>query len=334
MQNSARERLGSPPHEDPMPARPAALGSRLLRPARPAPAAAGLKPALLLSLQAFEAAVRLGSFKAAATALHLSPSAVSHRIRNLERALGDRLFTRAHRVVRPTRAGVALAATTGRAFADLLRATAPAQSASGQRRLRLAVAPPFASLWLVPRIGGFMAAHPDIELAIENVSRSVDLETEPFDAAIRVGDGNFPALTAIHLMDIGTVPVATKALARRLRLRQPADLAAATLIHVSTFPLAWPVWLGGAGIGGMKARQAMWVDSFGAALEAAEQGVGVALGLDPLFRERERAGAVCRPIAVTYATGSLWLVHPPADRGNPILRSFKRWLLAELAGDR
>jgi DNA-binding transcriptional LysR family regulator len=333
MQNSTFERARSLSYEGPMPVRPT-IGPRLLRPARPAPAAAGLKPALLLALQAFEAAMRLGSFKAAATALHLSPSAVSHRIRNLERALGDRLFTRAHRAVRPTRSGVTLAATTGRAFADLLRATAPAESVVGQRRLRLAVAPPFASAWLVPRIGGFMAAHPDVEVAIENLSRPVDLETEPFDAAIRVGDGNFPALTAIHLMEIGTTPVATKALARRLRLRQPADLAAATLIHVSTFPLAWPVWFGGAGVGGMKARHGMWVDSFGAALEAAEHGVGVALGLQPLFIERERAGAVCRPIDFTYATGSLWLVHPPSDRGNPILRSFKRWMLATLGRDR
>jgi DNA-binding transcriptional LysR family regulator len=317
-----------------MPMLPAALSPRLLKAARPAPAAAGLKPALLLSLQAFEAAVRLGSFKAAATALHLSPSAVSHRIRHLERLLGEPLFTRAHRAVRPTRAGVALAATTGRAFADLLRATAPAESAPGQRRLRVAVAPPFASLWLLPRLGAFMAAHPDIEVAIDNLSRSVDLETEPFDAAIRVGDGNFPGLAAIHLMEIGTTPLASRALARRLRLRQPADLAAATLIHVSSFPLAWPVWFGGAGIGGMKARHGMWVDSFDMAQAAAEQGIGVALGLAPLFAAREQAGAVCRPIDFTYATGSLWLVHPPADRGNPVLRSFKRWLLAALARDR
>jgi DNA-binding transcriptional LysR family regulator len=314
--------------------RSSAIKPRLLRAAQPVPAAAGLKPAFLLSLQAFEAAVRLGSFKAAAAVLHLSPSAISHRIRHLERALGDRLFTRAHRAVRPTRAGVALAATTGRAFADLLRATGPSAAAAGQRRLSLAVAPPFASLWLLPRIGDFMAAHPEIELAIENLSRPVDLETEPFDAAIRVGDGRFPGLTTMPLMEIGTTPIASKALARRLRLRQPADLAAAPLIHVSSFPLAWPVWLGGAGVGGIKGRQALWVDSFGAALEAAEQGIGVALGLEPLVRARERQGSLCIPIAFSYATGSLWLVHPPSNRDNPMLRAFKRWLQAEITRDR
>jgi DNA-binding transcriptional LysR family regulator len=311
-------------------ARVPTIAPRLLRPARPVPAAAGLGSAMLLSLQAFEAAMRLGSFKAAATALHLSPSAVSHRIRSLERVLGDRLFTRAHRAIRPTAAGITLAATTGRAFADLLRATGPADTGAGHRRLRLAVAPPFASAWLLPRLAGFTADHPEIELAIESLSRPVDLETEPFDAAIRVGDGHFPGLEPVHLMAIGTTPIARPRLIQRLRLRQPADLASAPLIHVSTFPLAWPVWLGGAGLGGLKAPQTIWVDTFGAAVEAAEHGIGVALGLVPLFAAQERAGSIARPFDFTYGTGSLWLVHPPAERGNPILRAFKQWLLAEI----
>jgi DNA-binding transcriptional LysR family regulator len=308
-----------------------AMRPHLLKAARPLPAAAGLTPAVLLALQAFEAAVRLGSFKAAAAALHLSASAVSHRIRNLERALGERLFTRAHRAVLPTRAGTALAATTGRAFADLLRAAAPAESAPGRRRLRLAAAPPFASAWLIPRIGSFLAVHPEIELAIETLSRPVDLETEPFDAAIRIGDGTFPGLTALHLMEIGTTPVAGEAWARQRGLAQPQDLMSAPLIHVSSYPLAWPLWFKGAGIGGAVASQAIWVDTFGAAWEAAEHGVGVALGLMPLV---ERARGLCRPFAFTLPTGSLWLVHTGADRSQPVLRAFKRWLMAKLGQNR
>jgi DNA-binding transcriptional LysR family regulator len=308
-----------------------AIGPRLLKPARPRPAAAGLTPAALLALQAFEAAIRLGSFKAAATALHLSPSAVSHRIRTLERTLGEQLFTREHRAVRPTRTGTALAATTGRAFADLLRAAGPAENAVGQRRLRLAVAPPFASAWLMPRLGSFLASHPEIEFAIETVSRSVDLETEPFDAAIRVSDGTFPGLTALHLMEIGTTPVAGEALARKLRLGHPADLASMRLIHVSSYPLAWPLWFNGAGIGGAAGRQAVWVDTFGAAWEAAEHGVGVALGLMPLV---DGARGLCRPFSFILPTGGLWLVHTGADRSQPVLRAFKRWLMAALAHNR
>lgn len=303
----------------------------LLKPARPLPAAAGLTPAVLLALQAFEAVIRLGSFKAAATALHLTPSAISHRIRMLERALGELLFTRAHRAVRPTRAGTALAATTGRAFADLLRAASPAESAVGRRRLRLAVAPPFASAWLMPRVGRFLQAHPEIELAVETLSRPVDLETEPFDAAIRVGDGTFPGLTALHLMEIGTTPLATERLIRDLTLDRPAALARAPLIHVSSYPLAWPLWFSGVGIGGASQSRAFWVDTFGAAWEAAEHGLGVALGLMPLV---ENARGLSRPFAFTLPTGGLWLLHTGADRSQPVLRAFKRWIAAELARHR
>src|SRR5229473_3917750 len=122
-----------------MAARPAASPPRLLRAARSLPAASRLKPALLLSLQAFDAAVRLNSFKAAAEALHLTPSAISHRIRNLERAVGSVLFTRAHRTVEVTPAGRALATATGRAFGELERATTPLAGAQASLRLRLNV---------------------------------------------------------------------------------------------------------------------------------------------------------------------------------------------------
>src|SRR5882672_10189436 len=107
---------------------------RILRAAEPLPAATRLKPALLLSLQAFDAAVRLGSFKEAAEALHLTPSAISHRIRNLERTVGGALFTRVHRSVRITPTGRALAGATGRAFAELVRATAPLAGTQANHR--------------------------------------------------------------------------------------------------------------------------------------------------------------------------------------------------------
>lgn len=297
------------------------------------PAASRLKPALLLSLQAFDTAVRLGSFKDAAEALHLTPSAISHRIRNLETAMGGALFIRAHRTVRVTPTGHALAIATGRAFGELMRATAPLAGLGASRRLRLGVSSLFASAWLIPRVAGFMTNHPDIELVIENLTGPLDLESESFDAAVHVGDGNWPRLVARHLLDLHATPVATPALVRRLNLRRPADVARAPMIHVVSYPLAWPMWLRRTGAGPAKAKQAIWVDSFEAALQLAERGAGVALGLSPLFAEREKAGRLCRPIDRTNPTGGYWLLHRQQERGNVALRTFKRWLLAELAAD-
>ncbi len=314
-----------------MAARPAASPPRLLRAARSLPAASRLKPALLLSLQAFDAAVRLNSFKAAAEALHLTPSAVSHRIRNLEKTIGGPLFTRKHRAVHITPAGRALSAATGRAFAELLRASEPLAGAQATSRLRLSVSPLFASAWLIPRVPAFMADHHEIELVIESSLQILDFDNDAVHAGVRVGDGNWPGLLVQHLMDLYATPVAAPALVRRLKLERPADIARAPMIHVASFPLAWSEWLRQAGAGPVKPKQTVWVDSFEAAAQLAERGAGVALGLVPLFAEREVTGRLCRPMPQRYATGAYWLVHRPEEQGNKALRVFKRWLTAELA---
>lgn len=303
---------------------------RLLRAARASPAASRLRPALLLSLQAFDAAVRLQSFKAAAEALHLTPSAVSHRIRNLERTLGSALFTRKHRTIKVTAAGRVLAASTGRAFAELLKACEPLAGAEGNTRLRLSVSPLFASAWLIPRLPRFMARHPDIELVIESSLQVLDFDSEVMHAGIRVGDGNWPGLTALHLMDLHVTPVAAPDLVERLKLRSATDVARAPMIQVSWFPLAWTEWLRQAGQPQVQAKRTIWVDSFEAAVQLAERGAGIALGLSPLFAEREAAGRLCRPLPQRYATGAYWLVHRRDEQSNKALRAFKRWLLAEL----
>ncbi len=212
------------------------MTARRLRSAAPRIAAATLKPTQLLALQAFDVAVRLGSFKDTADALNLSASAVSHRIRNLEQALGAALFVRNHRAIEPTAEGRALAAATGRAFAELARVDLPSGGTAGRQRLKLKVFPLFASAWLIPRLAGFVAKHPDIDLAIETSSYTIDFDVEAFDAGISVGDGSFAGLDALHLAPLRATPIATPALARRLKLREPRDLARAVLIHVTPFP--------------------------------------------------------------------------------------------------
>lgn len=309
---------------------PAQIAARRLRSAQPKIAAATLKPAQLLALQAFDVAVRSGSFKATAHALNVSASAVSHRIRNLEQTLGIALFVRTHRAVHPTAAGRTLAAATGRAFAELARTGLPIGNSAGRQRLRLKVFPLFASAWLIPRLAGFVAKHPDIDLAIETSSYVVDFDVEAYDAAISVGDGTFAGLEAMHLAPLKATPIATPSLVRRLKLREPRDLERAVLIHVTVFPAAWPQWLRRAGIADLEPRRSISVDSFVAAIQAAEQGAGVALGMDLFIDEGERAGAIRRPFPIESSSGSYWLIHPPGARRNRALAVFRRWLLAEL----
>jgi LysR family transcriptional regulator, glycine cleavage system transcriptional activator len=305
------------------------MATRRLRPCRSDIAAVSLKTSQLLALQAFDVAVRLGSFKAAALALNLSASAISHRVRHLEQAMGVNLFTRTHRAVHPTAAGKSLALSTGRAFAELARSgtTGP----SGRRRLRMKAFPLFASAWLIPRLADFTAKYPEVDISIETSSRIVDFNVEAFDANICVGDGRFDGLDALHLADLRSTPIAAPHLADRLRLKKPTDLQRATLIHVTTFPKAWSEWLEAAGVPKLKPVRTIAVDTFVAAIQAAEQGAGVALGMDLFIAERERQGTIRRLFQVGSPTGSYWFVHTPESRRNRTLQLFKRWLLAELA---
>ncbi|MFN5484636.1 MAG: LysR substrate-binding domain-containing protein, partial [Bradyrhizobium sp.] len=240
------------------------------------------------------------------------------------------LFHRAHRVVRPTHAGEKLAAATGRAVAAMAQAEA-AVEAAGQRRLRLKVLPQFASAWLIPRLSSFLTRHSEVDLAIETSNRNVDFDTETFDAGISVGPDKPEGVVAHRLMDVSTVPVGAPALARRLKLRTAADLGRAVLIHVTTFPAAWPLWFKHAGEPMPPAMRAISVDSFVAALQAAERGAGVALALEPFIAESERRGTIRRLLPVGHVTGSYWLVHPSGAQRNRALQTFKKWLLAELA---
>jgi LysR family transcriptional regulator, glycine cleavage system transcriptional activator len=291
---------------------------------------AHLAPNLLLSLQAFDAAVRLGSFKEAAAALRLTPSAISHRIRNLEDTFGVRLFERLYRAVLPTNAGKKLAAKTERAFGDLIAAVEDDLPKEAVRRLRLSMIPLFGANWLMPRLSDFLDRCPDIELAVESTARVVDFGRELFDAGIRTGDGNWPGLTAVYLLRVHSTPIAQPTLARRLNVTSPADLLDAPLIHVSTMPDLWHIWLKRAGVPAPAPKRGIWVDSFDAALYAAEQGAGVTLGMEPFFTGLETLGRLCRLLPLRLVGCKCWLVYRANGDRNSALEEFKQWLLAKV----
>jgi len=283
----------------------------------------------LLALQAFELAARTGSFKAAAQALHITASAVSHRIAGLERTLGAKLFERGPRGVVLAPAGTALAATTGHAFGDLARALA--RQSAGSRRLRVSAVPIFASHWLLPRLGRFLADHPEIELQVEASPRMADMAAGLVDVALRYGEGQWAGVSAERIMDLETVPVAAPSLARRLKLGAPADIVRAPLIRVSPFGASWTDWATAAGLDAARfeRRKGVHVDGMGAAVRAAAHGLGVALAFDPVIDSEIRSGALTRVGPGVPSPGRIWLVCRPRERNLPAIRALRRWLLAE-----
>ena len=291
----------------------------------------GLASRDLLALQAFELAARTGSFKAAAEALHITASAVSHRIAGLEKTLGERLFERGPRGVALSATGRLLASTTGRAFGDLARALA--RRGAGSQRLRVSAVPIFATHWLLPRLGQFLATHPGIELQVEASPRLADMETGLVDVALRFGDGKWPDVAAEQVMRLDTVAVASPALARRLRLRTAADVLKAPLVRVSPYGASWPGWAEGAGLdpAPFERQQGLQVDGMGAALRAASHGLGVALAFDPLIDSEIAAGALVQVGPKVPARGQVWFVCRAREKNLPAIRALRRWLLAELS---
>jgi DNA-binding transcriptional LysR family regulator len=233
-------------------------------------------------------------------------------------------------------AGRLLISTTSRAFGDLARALA--RQGAGSQRLRVSAVPIFASHWLLPRLGHFLAAHPRIELQVEASPRMADMEGGLLDVALRYGDGKWPNVSAEMIMELRAVPVAAPALARRLKLRTPSNLLRAPLIRVSPFGTSWTEWAKGAGLASTDFERrkdeakGLQVDGMGAALRAAAHGLGVALVFDPLVDSEIKSGALVRVGPGVPTRGQVWLVCRPRERGLPAIRALRRWLLAEIGG--
>ncbi|MDW3097022.1 MAG: LysR substrate-binding domain-containing protein [Alphaproteobacteria bacterium] len=151
-----------------------------------------------LALRVFDAAARLGSFKAAAGELGVSPTAVSHQIRSLEEQLSVALFVRRTRRVELTEAGTRLAAATSVAFQQITDALE--DLTQSERMLTISTVPAFAALWLAPRLSAFEARHPDISVRVETSTDIVDLNRDRrIDLAIRYGDGDYTGVETIPL---------------------------------------------------------------------------------------------------------------------------------------
>ena len=283
-------------------------------------------------LQAFEAAARLNSFKAAAEELGVTPSAVSHRLKALEAELGVALFERLNREVRLTETGNGLALSLHKAFRDIAAAALQATARQRSHRLNVSTAPFFAAGFLVPRLEGFMARHPEIELSVTSSMTYEDFARQPVDAAIRLGHGRWEGLHANRLIEPHTTPVVLPALLQKKPLRKPADLAQHTLIVLRGFESTWHNWLKAADVPGLKPQRWLEMDGVMQTLQAAQHGLGVALTYRPLMGPAPFGVPLASPFRIEAPVGrALWLVCREADRSLPKIVALRRWLIQEIA---
>ena len=288
------------------------------------------RPPSLLALRAFEAAARRLSFTAAARELNVSQAAVSRHIRTLEKDVGRELFRRLHRAVELTMPGGHFAAELTAGFLRIHRAVETVRGVT-TRRLRLTVEPAFASRWLVPRLGSFSAAHPEIELEIET-SDELRVIGRDADVAIRyfsVGSRR-PRSKVRRLFSIDGLPIIAGVRPRPLKLRHDAGVLGYRLLHDDD-GRAWRNWFAAAGQDGFDRVKHLYFTDYSLAIAAALQGQGVALGTTAFIEQELRSGRLAR-IGRTRAPFGEYVLLQANDRSTAAMRgSFVRWLEEEIA---
>jgi LysR family glycine cleavage system transcriptional activator len=287
----------------------------------------------LNALRAFEAAARHKSFVRAADELAVTPAAVSQQVRQLEDQLGIALFRRLPRGLLLTDAGRAAWPELQKGFAHLARAVEQVAAGSLAGPLAVTVMPSLAARWLVPRLGSFVAAFPEIALTVWAQLRRVDFAREELDLGVRYGRGHYPGLDVRLLMTEQVFPVCAPSLMNGPRpLRRIEDLRHHTLLQdcdlTSAEPaLQWSIWLRDAGLRDVEPRHVLGLSDSIMLTEAAVRGMGVALGRTALVADHLAAGTLVRPFAVARpADYAYYVVTPPGHILKPRVRAFVDWL--------
>lgn len=283
----------------------------------------------LNALRAVEATGRLGSLQAAAEELGVTPGAVSQQISKAEAQLGRLVFERRPRGLEPTDAGRVVLAKLGEGFARLSEAVTLAKGGD-ERRLTISVAPVFAARWLVRRLDGFLALHPDIDIRIDATTTLTDPASSDIDLAIRVGRGQWPNVEAELLLDQEVFPVVSPALAEKLR--QPRDLLALPAIIDSRAMFGWDVWLKAAGLENETIAPRHRLNEASLCLDAVISGQGVMLAWQTLAVDAILGHCLVAPFPLRARTGfAHYIVTAPGRREPAKVTAFKTWLRAELA---
>jgi LysR family glycine cleavage system transcriptional activator len=291
----------------------------------------------LNALRVFEASARNLSFKKASEELSVTAAAVSHQVKGLEEFLGLPLFRRMPRGLLLTDTGQLLLSELSEVFQSLDRAMERVIESDSRGTLTLSVAPTFAVMWLIPRLQKFYALHPDLDVRISTGLSLIDFHRDDFDAAIRLGSGQWLGLEAIELLDETVTPMCSPRLLEGPdAIRSPDDLSKHVLLHNHSMDYdpeapTWETWLEAAGVTGVDASRGTHFSLPDHGLQAAIDGAGIVLGWRSLSAKDVAAGRVVEPFDVTLPLGSsFYLVYPEAHSHRPNIAAVRDWLKKEL----
>jgi DNA-binding transcriptional LysR family regulator len=279
------------------------------------------------NLLAFEAVARRKSFALAAAELHLTASAISHQVARLESYLGVRLFERSAHGVTLSAAGESYLVRVGGALAAISTATDDLRQGVSNS-LYLHSTPSFASLWLMPRLADFAQQYPDISLYLSAAHTPSDFALGQSDIDIRYGIPRWPGLEVQPLFTERLLPLASAAFIKRHRLKTAAQLLEVPLIQSAVSVVQWSDWFSKFTELRAPDRFALRFDRAQMALDAATQGLGVALE-STTIAGRHLAERRLLPVLGTQQgidVQAHYVVYPARHLSRPPIAAFLRWL--------
>ncbi|MCB1378516.1 MAG: transcriptional regulator GcvA [Notoacmeibacter sp.] len=286
----------------------------------------------LNALKCLEAAARSQSFSKAADELHVTQSAVSHQIRQLEDWFGLSLFDRKGRQTVPTAKGEELARALAEAF-DIMAVACKrvAQSDAGQA-ITIAALPSIATIWLIPRLSRFFAEHPQVAVKVVYAFHDQRLDFEDIDIAILWGTGDWEGCQASRLLEGSTVAVCNAGfLDKEGPFDSPQALLGKPLLH-DTNRLGWQSWMRSSGLKNAGPARGPIFQDFNLLRAAALAGQGVALCPRSLIVDDLASGRLIQIFDTTVMKDRAYYMVEPAEtqhRHSAALATVKAWLIAE-----
>ncbi|WP_353172151.1 LysR substrate-binding domain-containing protein [Paracandidimonas soli] len=293
-------------------------------------------PSSLSSMRSFEAVARLRSFTKAACELNITQTAVSHQIRKLEAFLGVQLFVRDRDGVRLSEPGREYVNAVTDALNILSFATQQARDYGNEESLSIVAVAAFGLKCLMPILPAFRSAYPDISVRFETIVSYAGAAGYGHDISIRYGSGRWQGVVAHRICPEEGFPVCSPDYLADKVLRTPEDLFDHTIIITSSLSFRdnWPEWLARFGHTPDDFREVIVCDTMSSALQAAIDGVGIAMSRTPLVDKDLKAGRLVEPFSERIQSDLAYYLTYSPDRGErKAVRLFTDWLLAQF-GDR